>query len=218
MFVKTNVVILMSLANVLNASIVKMYHGKVYHMEEEALQRRQLINSLESQNIDLMTSLGEGSEDAHLRNLWEALTQDRQVYCQVFIATRNPLIACQACSSKCDSDTLYKYANDNQCLVYIEAKLKYLMPQAVKQYSNADKLISYEDKVNVLSKCVDDLLDMQSRFKCVKNISTMVGVISELNKMQGHYAPQKTLAINASLTPEEQDRFNKLLEKYEKES
>ena len=191
-----------------------MSNGRHYkELSTVELQRQQQLKILsESQEQYLVEET-----DSNLRDLFEALTHDKQVYAQVFCATRNPLIACQAAAGNTDDKTIYYYATEPTTQTYIAGKLQSLMPIAASQYSSADKMITYERKVSILVECLDDLSEMQAKKKSVLHIDRICRVISELNKMQGHYAPQKHLAITANLSDEEKEQVRFLIQNYERE-
>lgn len=151
-------------------------------------------------------------EDLVLRQLFDNLSDDKKIYAETFISTRNPLIACQACCGKSDEATLYLYICDEDIQVYVTEKIKTLMPKAMDEWQEADKLISYKDKVKYLVDCLSELKNSDE-----SDYSSIVKIISELNKMQGHYAPTKNLTVTAVLTAEELSQFEDLLKKYERE-
>ncbi len=71
---------------------------------------------------------------------------------------------------------------------------------------------SFEWKINKLVKCVDASIPEEGEI----NVQAGVCAISEMNKMQGHYAPTKNLNLNANVEAN-RDEVRGLLEQYKRE-
>ncbi len=99
----------------------------------------------------------------------------------------------------------------------IKQFLKDLQPIAEKKLQE-DVEVTLEWKIRKLKLCADTCLKEDPETGEAKLVSApgFIGSISELNKMQGHYAPEKTLNAHFVGSTEQQE-VEKLVKQYDKE-
>jgi hypothetical protein len=73
---------------------------------------------------------------------------------------------------------------------------------------------SFEWKMNKLIRCVNKTIPDEDDAEL--NVSGGISAISEMNKMQGHYAPTRTINANLNLT-EQREEVRGLVEQYKKD-
>jgi hypothetical protein len=90
---------------------------------------------------------------------------------------------------------------------------------ALNRIKAANAICNYEYKLSLLVDFMDKLMDTTGldSFGMTSRATAVVRVIAELNKMQGHYAPEKHMIMNVNLSKEQSDKIQSLIEKCEKE-
>lgn len=77
--------------------------------------------------------------------------------------------------------------------------------------------VTFDWKVKMLKSLIENCASGNNTKDDVIHPSGVVSAIAELNKMQGHYAPEKTLTTNVNVELEEDENIDNLIDMYRRD-
>lgn len=101
------------------------------------------------------------------------------------------------------------------CRMLQKPRIKELLKRQM-QKTERKLEITFEWKIKKLKACVDSAINEVDGRELVTNHNALLGAINELNKMQGHYAPEKR-QVEHSMDKEQAAALKELIKQHERE-